>query len=426
MKKNLEAQLNDRNCMTRLSALIELKNMIDKGLIEKPLQGDDVNNHIHTTYSFSPYSPTAALYFGYKAGLKTAGIMDHDSIGGAEEFTEAGKILGMATTIGVECRVSFSGTPLERRRINNPDQDSIAYVTLHGIPHTQIGAVAKFMHPLIEARMNRNRKMVDKINHLLKDFDITLDLEKDIIPISYYEFGGTITERHILFALGKKIIEQKGKGIAVVDFLENNLKIKLSDKTKELLTDKNNTIYEYDLLGALKSELVGLIYVDATDECPKAEALAAFAEKIGAIMAYAYLGDVGNSVTGDKKTQQFEDDYLELLFKTISEKGFKTVTYMPSRNTREQIIRLKELCKQYNMFEISGEDINSPRQSFICMAQRDKLFKNLQDSTWALIAHEQMATENLDNGFFSKKTVEKYPLLEERIDFYKNMIPNNN
>ena len=58
----------------------------------------------------------------YSAGLTTAGIMDHDSISGAKEFIEAGRIIGIATTIGVECRVDFSQTPLKGRRINNPDQ----------------------------------------------------------------------------------------------------------------------------------------------------------------------------------------------------------------------------------------------------------------------------------------------------------------
>jgi hypothetical protein len=57
--------------------------------------------------------------------------MDHDSISGAEAFIEAGHIAGMETTIGVECRADFSNTPLNGRRINNPDQKSIAYVALH-------------------------------------------------------------------------------------------------------------------------------------------------------------------------------------------------------------------------------------------------------------------------------------------------------
>lgn len=34
------------------------------------------------------------------------------------------------------------------------------------------------------------------------------------------------------------------------------------------------------------------------------ETLLPWADEIGAISAYAYLGDVGNSVTGDKKAQK--------------------------------------------------------------------------------------------------------------------------
>lgn len=55
----------------------------------------------------------------YMAGLKTAGIMDHDSLSGAKEFIEAGKIVGMMTTIGVECRADMSKTRLNGLRINN-------------------------------------------------------------------------------------------------------------------------------------------------------------------------------------------------------------------------------------------------------------------------------------------------------------------
>ena len=75
------------------------------------------NNHIHTCYSFSPYSPTAAIYMARAEGLQTAGIMDHDSIGGAEEFRAAGKIAGIGTTCGMECRVDYSETRLAGKKL---------------------------------------------------------------------------------------------------------------------------------------------------------------------------------------------------------------------------------------------------------------------------------------------------------------------
>ena len=91
-----------------LEQLKEIKEKTDRGELQSPPDTVYVNNHIHTTYSFSPYSPSMALWKAYNAGLVTAGIMDHDSISGAREFIEAGEIIGMATTIGFECRVSFA------------------------------------------------------------------------------------------------------------------------------------------------------------------------------------------------------------------------------------------------------------------------------------------------------------------------------
>ena len=65
------------------------KAQVEAGLLPVPEDTVYVNNHIHTTYSFSPYSPTDAVYMAWKNGLKTAGIMDHDSVAGAREFLEA-------------------------------------------------------------------------------------------------------------------------------------------------------------------------------------------------------------------------------------------------------------------------------------------------------------------------------------------------
>lgn len=411
-------KLNAPTKAERLDALKQLMAKIHSGEIPRPVSGTDVNNHIHTIYSFSPYSPTKALWMAYNAGLSTAGIMDHDSISGAAEFVEAGEIIGMATTVGIECRVDVSGTPLVGRRVNNPDQKSVAYMAIHGIPHTQFDKVKSFLAPFVAARNIRNRKMVAKIDAIVKPYGLTLDFDRDVAPLSMTADAGSITERHILFGLSKKITEKYAKGAGVVSFLEDKLSIGLSGNVREFLLDSNNPYYEYDLLGALKSDMVSQFYIDADDECPYIRALVAFAKEIGGISAYAYLGDVGNSVTGDKKTQKFEDDYLDLLFDTLSDIGFSAVTYMPSRNTMEQLTRVKALCDAKGFFQISGEDINTPRQKFICEAQRAPEFANLFKSTWALIGHEIATTARLSDNMFSDETIAKMPSMDERIDHY--------
>jgi hypothetical protein len=415
-------QLNAEERSKRLEALKQLYQFYLSGEIQKlPVDDEYVNNHIHTTYSFSPYSPSKALWMAFISGLSTAGIMDHDSVGGAEEFIEAGKILQMAVTVGMECRVDMSATRLAGKRINNPDQNGIAYMAVHGIPHDQLERVAGFIKPYQEHRNRRNREMVENINQITAQYGLTISFERDVKPISMSHDGGSITERHILYALALKMILILGRGEKLVRFLKKDLHMDINTRLETLLLDTENAHYAYDLLGVLKSDMVGKFYIPATDECPSVSDVIALCEEIGAISAYAYLGDVGDSVTGDKKTQKFEDDYLELLFEEIKALGFRAVTYMPSRNSKAQLERVKMLCDRHGLFQISGEDINSPRQKFLCTAMKDESFKNLIDSAWALIGHEQAATENPQKAMFSKTSDEKFLALQDRIQYYKSI-----
>ena len=329
-----------------------------------------VNNHIHTSYSFSPYSPAAAVYAARAEGLATCGIVDHDSIGGAEEFIQAGEIVGIPTTIGIETRVSFAETPLNDRRTNNPDQTGNSYMVLHAVPHDKIASVQAYFAPLRERRNARNRKMVVRINELYALDGVSLDFERDVLPLSQYASSGSVTERHLMLALARQLLALG--------------KVSLPEHASELEV----MLAEYDLVGALKKDCIPKVFVPATDECPSLSEIVRFAGEVGGILAYAYLGDVTSSVTGDKKAQKFEDDYLDELFEVISHAGIRAVTYMPTRNTQTQIERLRKLCERYGMLQISGEDINSPRQKFTIEKMKEEQFSNLIANTWELIRHE--------------------------------------
>ncbi len=87
------AALNAPRLEDRLAAL--------RARAARPTAGREVNCHVHTFYSFSPYSPSAAAAGAQDAGLAAVGVMDHDSFAGAAEMRRAGMILGIATTAGV-------------------------------------------------------------------------------------------------------------------------------------------------------------------------------------------------------------------------------------------------------------------------------------------------------------------------------------
>ncbi len=375
--------LNKLNAPTKAERLENLKEVL-KTTSFPPMVPQYINNHIHTTYSFSPYSPTAAVYAARMEGLCTAGIIDHDSISGAEEFLEAAKLVDMPVTIGMEARVSMDGTRLAGRRTNNPDQVGVSYMTIQSVPHDKIGVLTEFFKPYQAARHARNRQMIEKINDLV---GVSLDYDRDVLPLSEAKDNGGVTERHLMYALAIELVKQVGKGQGMIDKL-TSLGMSLSEKQKQMLLDTAYPFYAYDVLGMLKGTFVPKTFIDATDECPKLKDMVALCADVDAYLCYAYLGDVGDSVTGDKKAQKFEDDYLEDVFECLKEEGVKAVTYMPTRNTPAQLERLRGLCDQYGMFQISGEDINSPRQSFIIKAMENPMFQNLIDATWKLIEHE--------------------------------------
>ena len=376
--------LNLLNAPTREQRIANLREVL-KTTEFPPQVPQYINNHIHTTYSFSPYSPTAAVYAARMEGLCTAGIIDHDSISGAEEFLEAAEIIGIPVTIGMECRVSMDGTRLEGRRTNNPDQVGVSYMTIQSVPHDKIGMLTEFFKPYQAARHARNRQMIVKINELC---GVSLDYDRDVLPLSEAKDNGGVTERHLMYALAIELVKQVGKGEAMIEKLQS-MGMTVSEKQKTMLLDTQYPFYEYDVLGMLKGTFVPKIFIDATGECPKLRDMVALCVDADAYLCYAYLGDVGDSVTGDKKAQKFEDDYLDDVFECLKEEGVKAVTYMPTRNTPAQLERLRGLCDQYGMFQISGEDINSPRQSFIIRAMENPMFQNLIDATWKLIEHEK-------------------------------------
>jgi len=422
MQDKLIQEINSNNKKSRLYGLEKIYKLteIEKEQLKKT---EEVNNHLHTIYSFSPYSPSMAAYLAWKAGLQAVGVMDHDSVSGCRELIEACKIINIASTVGFELRVNFSGTIFEGRKLNNPDSKNIAYIAIHGIPDSKLSEAMKFLDPIQIARNKRNKKILTKLNHLIKSYGMEeIDFNKEIYNISQAKEGGSITERHILYAFARKIVQKTGKGEKLISFLKDNLDMAFSEKIKKFLLDINNQFYLYDLLGILKSSFLDKIFIQPDyEECISVYEAVKFSHSINAIPAYAYLGDVTDSPTGDKRAEKYEDDFLGELMPELKKIGFKAITYMPPRNTLNQLLGLQKLCRKYEFMEISGVDINSPRQSFNSPIILRPEFAHLIEATWALIAHEKLADYHEKYALFNHKNPLKDKSLKERIVAYSEI-----
>jgi len=419
--RSWEEQLSDRNVQTRLNAASQLGKAIADGCLTRTVL-EEVNNHVHTTYSFSPYEPSAAAYAAWKAGLGIVGSIDHDSIGAAEEMLLSCQSLGMASTVGFELRVSFLDTPLADRKINNPDSKGIVYICIHGVPRQRIAEVADFLRPLQAVRNKRNKAQVEALQAIVGQYGFDLDFERDVLPLSRYEEGGSVTERHILYAMANQCIQMMGKGQKLVDFLSKDLGLSVPAKLASLLLDEQNPHYAYDLLGLFKSSFLPRFFIQpGRDECLDVREVVAFSNRIGSIASYAYLGDIADSVTGDKKAEKFEDEFLEELLDLLVDIGFPAITYMPPRNTEAQMARLQALAKARGLMEISGVDINSSRQSMNCPQLLLPSARHLVDSAWALVAHEKLSSVDPSLGLFHQGNPHAKASLEKRVAYYASL-----
>lgn len=417
---NCISLLNGKTKEERLSALRQIKKKIDSGEIVRCKCEGVANNHIHTTYSFSPYSPTAAVFAAWYEGLETCGIIDHDGVSGCREFIEASEIIGIPATCGLECRVRTDGTKLYGRMINNADQKSVAYVVMHAIPPSALDEVDKIFKPLREKRNERNLKMCARLNDYLDQYEISVSYENDVLPLSLLEEGGTVTERHICMALVNKLKERFADSKKIISFLVEEFNVPISKAEEKRILEENPRYYDYDILSVVKKNLVEKFYIDAYEECLHIKDFISITKALGCISAYAYLGDVIDTSEGDKKPQRYEDAYIDLLMRELKKLGFDAITYMPSRNTRYQLSKVMELCVEHEFFEINGEDINSPRQKF-SSAFDDEMFDHLKDMTYALIGHEMAVTENIECSMFSDKIKKSFPGIKDRISYYKSL-----
>ena len=70
----------------------------------------------------------------------------------------------------------------------------------------------------------------EKINELV---GVSLDYDRDVLPLSEAKDNGGVTERHLMYALALELEKQVGKGQSMIDKL-TSLGMNLSEKQKTI------------------------------------------------------------------------------------------------------------------------------------------------------------------------------------------------
>ncbi|MBI2844699.1 MAG: hypothetical protein HYX78_15000 [Armatimonadetes bacterium] len=351
---DLERQLDEFDPAVRRSALAEL---IRNGKAGFPSPKPDVNIHLHTFFSFNGagYSPSRIAWEAGKYGLEVAGIVDFDVLDGLNEFLEAGELLGIKTTTGLETRVyipEYAG-----KVITSPNEPGVHYFMIQGCyelprPGTQVEAILKMM--ALTAR-ERNVRVMQRVNKYLGD--VTLDYDRDVLPLTP---SGNATERHLLLAYDRKSRHALGKRAAafwasVLDTSET--------ETGQLMT---NPPAFHEKLRSKLMKFGGAGYVPPdSGSFPTVEQVVQVGQGIGALPTNTWLDG----------TSEGEEDITALLELLVG-KGVVAMNIIPDRNWNindpdERAVKLAKLgeavaaAREFDLPLSIGTEMNKAGQPFV-------------------------------------------------------------
>ncbi len=411
--EKLEEQLDSFDSAQRKEALAKLVKLVEAGDICLPEQGKEINLHFHTFYSYNykNYSPAKIAWLSRKTGLGLAGIVDFDVLDGLEEFLEAGKILDLKVSAGMESRVFVP--ELGEKVINSPGEPGISYHLGIGFPKAVFkGETDTFKKHLRDIAQKRNQELMLRVNKYLSP--VELDYEKDVIPLTP---SGNATERHICLAYTRKARAMFAEDHKLISFW--------SEKLSETITE-SHIPESKDLLTLIRKKTMkqggaGYVRPDA-ESFPKMADMNSFVLAAGGIPTLTWLD---GSSDGEKDIEKL----LEIAMKT----GVAALNIIPDRNYTpglgnddpkcRELYKIVDLAKKLRLPLIGGTEMNSPGQKFVDDFQsaelsclRDEFLKG----SHIVYAHSVLQ-QQCGLGYTSKWAANNFKTTEEKNNFFEKI-----
>jgi hypothetical protein len=238
--------------------------------------------HFHSFHSYNAeyWSPSRIAWEAKKNGLFAAGIVDFDVLTELEEFTEAGELLELRISVGIETRAFL--TEYADREIDSPGEPGVSYVAgkvFYKLPEKD-SVQSQILESYSQKAAARNIGLITRINRHVPEIALNYNEVLPLIP------SGNATERHIISAYIKKANETYQSKEAVIKYWSDLLGI-LPEETTTLLETG------FKLEEAVRSKFAkkgGFGYLQpSVDTFPPVEDFFAFVKECGAIPMESWL-----------------------------------------------------------------------------------------------------------------------------------------
>jgi len=303
-------KLNSFNYTERMAALTQLQNLVRF----KKEEQQNVNLHFHSFYSYNAefWSPARIAWEAGKNALYASGIIDFDVLSGLAEFFEAGELLGLRTSVGIETRAFLN--EYADKEIDSPGEPGVSYIAGTGfskMPEKNSNQ-ALTLDKYSQQAAKRNIGLIQRINQHVPEISLYYD---EVMPLTP---SGNATERHIISAYIQKASEVFTDRNELLAFWSRVLELE-SATVKEL----NAVSHKFeDVVRSKFAKKGGFGYVQPSPGTfPPVEDFFDFVKSCGAIPMESWLDG----------TSEGEKDGKALLELSKS-KGAAALNLIPDRN----------------------------------------------------------------------------------------------
>lgn len=364
-------KLKSKSRAVRLGALKKLK--ADFGASEKGKK-ESVNLQIHTSYSFSPYTPSLAAFMAYKFSLTVAGILDDYTLEGAREFIQACKILGVTYSAGMQLRCDFGN-----KRAN---------VALLGVAERYFDKTEKLVEKYRANQKDNLLSTISAINARIEKHGISVSYEKDVVPLMRESGAKVYMSKYAYYATALKIVELLGKGERVAEYVLSD-GLELTQNEVGLLRDVTNPYYEYDL-AKIFLENDGLLKTKKSYASP--EDIVAIGKSVGAVVCYEYATPRRAAPVTDE--EKIKGD--KALIARLKEYGFNAVSFDPTKFSKDTLAAFVKELEKAELLAINLTKVEFPRRRFDCNRASGTLEKKMVENAFAIVGSE--ISRNSANG----------------------------
>jgi hypothetical protein len=313
-------------------------------------QVPEVNGHLHSPYSFSPFSSIEQMFqMAGKEQVKVLGINDFYTVDGYAEFARQ----GLENRIFPLFNIEFMGLMLEMQqqdiRVNDPNNPGRVYLSGKALKHPfdVTGQSKKFLKDLQDSSQIQMKEMVRRADAHLRSINARFNINYEQIRDEYAE--KLMRERHIARAIREAVAAHYPSADQISSFF------KLLFEGKPLTAGlEDHSATENEIRSALL-KTGGRAYVPEDGEAfPKLQKIVDFILDADGIPCYpVLLDDRQGNLTG------FEGDW-DWMDEVLQSYGISCLELIPLRNTLEKLEEFVGFFRMKKYVISFGTEHNSP------------------------------------------------------------------